>query len=191
MPVLTSSARRASLAVAAAAGLVLGGGQAAQAVVADTTITSGTHGTSVLPGPVTFAFTANPAAGSTFECSIDSGPYAACTSPQSFNLGYGTHFFGVRAVNGADVDATPALDYWVVRNVPCEQAGAAYKDAQSKFFIQQQKLVKAKKQLHRAHNHGTAAEFQQAKNKVRKIRAKIAHYQAAMDAASAQEAAVC
>ncbi len=173
-----------------AVALTLVAAPAAQAAVPNTTITAGANGASVLPGPVSFAFTAD-LGGSTFECSIDDAPYAACTSPQTFNLAFGTHFFRVRAVNGADVDPTPAVDYWVVRNVPCEQAGAAYQHAQGKFFTWQQKLVKAKRALHRAHNHGTAAQFQQAKNKVRRAKAKIAKYKDAMNAAIAQEQAVC
>ena len=66
----------------------------------------------------------------------------------------------------------------------CDEAKAAYAEAkatQSKFFIQHQKLVKARKQLHRAHAHGTAAEFQQAKNRVRQIKAKIFKFKKAMN----------
>ena len=88
-------------------------------------------------------------------------------------------------------DSSPASRIWTVRNVPCEQAGAAFKAAQAKFFVQQQKLVKARKQLHRAHAHGTAAQFQHAKNKVRHIKAKIFKFKKAMNEAIAQEAAVC
>ena len=88
-------------------------------------------------------------------------------------------------------DPTPAADYWVVRNVPCEQAGAAYRHAQASSSLRHQKLVKAKKPLHRAHDARHRGEFQQAKNKVRHIKAKIAKFKKAMNQAIAQEAAVC
>ena len=48
-----------------------------------------------------------------------------------------------------------------------------------------------RQQLHRAHQHGTAAQFQHAKNRVRKVKAKIKKYKNAMDDAIAQENAVC
>jgi hypothetical protein len=174
-------------------GLCVGvGATPAFAVAPDTTITSGpADGALVLPGPVQYTFAAvGPV--NHFDCSIDNGQFAACTSPQSFNLDFGTHVFRVRAVNaGLETDQSPATRSWVVRNVPCEQAGDAYQDAQAKFFVQQKKLVKAKKQLHRAHSHGTAAQFQHAKNKVRHIKGKIFKLKTAMNEAVAQEAAVC
>jgi hypothetical protein len=184
---------RLAVAALAAAAFSLGVAVApAYAVAPDTAISSGPEdGALVLPGPVQYTFAAVGTVDH-FDCSIDNGPFATCTSPQVFNLGFGTHVFRVRAVNaGLEADQSPATRYWVVRNVPCEQAGAAYQVAQGKFFEQQQKLVKAKRQLHRAHQHGTAAAFQHAKNKVRKIKTKIKKYQAAMNAAVAQEYAVC
>ncbi len=61
----------------------------------------------------TFEFTGNDAAPSsgavTFECKLDSDPYAACTSPFSPTLADGAHSFRVRAVDPAgNVDASPA-----------------------------------------------------------------------------------
>jgi hypothetical protein len=163
----------------------------AYAVAPDTVITSGPADAAlVLPGPVQYTF-AGIGVTDGFECSVDNAPFAVCASPQSFDLPFGTHVFRVRAYAGGTPDPTPATRYWVVRNVPCEQAGEAYTVAQGKFFEQQQKLVKAKKQLHRAHAHGTAAQFQHAKNKVRHIKAKIFRFKKAMNQALAQEAAVC
>lgn len=51
-----------------------------------------------------------------FECSLDGGTVAACTSPATYaGLGDGSHTFDVRAVDGAgNVDATPATWAWKV-----------------------------------------------------------------------------
>ena len=72
-----------------------------------------------------------------------------------------------------------------------DRAGEAYRTAQGKYFTWQQRLVKARRELHRAHAHGTAAQFQQAKNRVKRVKTKIHKYKVAMDQALAQEAAVC
>src|SRR3954452_22019021 len=150
------SAARLATALAA----VLAPIDAAYAAAPDTTITAGpADGALLLPGPVQYAFAAvGPV--DHFECSVDNGPFATCLSPQAFNLGFGTHVFRVRAVNaGLEADQSPATRYWVVRNVPCEQAGDAYQTAQGKYFQWQQKLAKAKAKLHRARQHGTAAQI--------------------------------
>ncbi|MDX6372218.1 MAG: large repetitive protein [Nocardioidaceae bacterium] len=182
------SAAVAFVSVALCVGL---GATPAFAVAPETTITSGpANGAVLLPGPVSYTFTSDQG-GATFECSVDNSPFAACTSPATYDLPPNGHLFKVRAVVAGVPDATPAQRIWTIRNVPCEQAGEAYQVAQAKFFVQQQKLVRAKKQLHRAHSHGTAAQFQHAKNKVRHIKTKIKHYEDAMDAAIAQEYAVC
>jgi hypothetical protein len=175
-----------------ATGLAVGIAAApAFAVAPDTTITSGpAHGAVLLPGPVSYTFVSDQG-GATFECSVDNAAFTSCTSPATYDLPPNGHLFQVRAVVAGVPDPTPAQRIWNIRNVPCEQAGAAYQVAQGKFFEQQQKLIKAKRQLHRAHQHGTAAAFQHAKNKVRKIKTKIKKYQAAMNAAVAQEYAVC
>ncbi len=188
-----SSLRRVLGSSVVAAGLALALVPAAQAVdPPDTAITSGpADGAVVLPGPVQYTFGSMDVVDH-YECSVDNAVFATCASPVTYDLPPGGHVLRVRAVDPfMQADPTPATRIWTVRNVPCEQAGAAYKAAQGKFFAQQQELVKAKKQLHRAHRHGTAAQLQKAKNKVRKVRAKIAKARAAMNAAVAQEQAVC
>ena len=65
----------------------------------------------------TFEFESNyPAAH--FECSIDSEPAAACTSPFSRTLGDGSHTFSVRASDwDGNGDDTPAEHIWTIDTV--------------------------------------------------------------------------
>ena len=72
------------------------------------------------PDPTTetqadFTFNANdPSA--TFECSLDGGGWAPCSSPEALTgLATGTHTFEARAVDPAgNVDPTPAVHTWTV-----------------------------------------------------------------------------
>jgi hypothetical protein len=55
-----------------------------------------------------FAFSANQA-GASFECSLDGGTFATCSSPTTTpELSDGAHSIAVRAATGGDVDRTPA-----------------------------------------------------------------------------------
>jgi hypothetical protein len=74
--------------------------------VPDTSISAGPEG--VLVPEATFSFTATEP-GSTFECALDTGAYAACSSPMEYQgLAEGTHTFQVRAKDSAGPDETPA-----------------------------------------------------------------------------------
>ncbi len=57
-----------------------------------------------------------------FECSLDTGAFAACTTPEELTgLGDGPHVFKVRAVNGeGNVDFSPATYEWKVDTTPPE-----------------------------------------------------------------------
>jgi hypothetical protein len=57
---------------------------------------------------VTMAFDSSEP-GSTFGCSVDGGPFTACTSPATFSISKGTHTIAVQATDGVgNVDPTPA-----------------------------------------------------------------------------------
>jgi len=62
--------------------------------------------------------------GATFECSLDMGTYAACSSPVTYSdLVPGNHTFSVRAKDVAgNVDATPASHSWAI-NRPTSPGG--------------------------------------------------------------------
>jgi hypothetical protein len=73
----------------------------------------------------TFAFSADEA-GSTFECSLDGGTYAACTTPTAYSgLAAGAHSFSVRAIDAAaNADQTPASHTWTIdATVPSKPSG--------------------------------------------------------------------
>ena len=80
-------------------------------------------GTSITSGPAarttstsaSFTFSASEA-GSSFECKLDGGSWAACASPKTYlNLAVGSHQFSARAIDIAkNVDATPATLGWTV-----------------------------------------------------------------------------
>ncbi len=80
----------------------------------ETTITGGPKGQGRGPA-ATFTFTSSEP-GSTFECSLDGGAWAACSSPATFTkLGQGEHELRVRATDKAgNTDASPAVRTWTV-----------------------------------------------------------------------------
>jgi hypothetical protein len=81
----------------------------------ETTIDSG-PAASTSSTSATFTFSSSES-GSTFECSLDGGPFAGCTSGLTHNsLAIGAHSFSVRAVDAAgNTDGTPASHNWTVQ----------------------------------------------------------------------------
>jgi hypothetical protein len=55
-----------------------------------------------------------------FQCKLDAGAFAACTSPKSYSgLAPGSHTFQVRAVDvSGNVDATPGTFTWTIAPLP-------------------------------------------------------------------------
>jgi hypothetical protein len=80
----------------------------------ETTIDSGPSGT-VTSTTADFAFSSSES-GSSFECRLDAGAWASCTSPKSYtSLAVGDHTFDVRATDAAgNTDPTPATRTWTI-----------------------------------------------------------------------------
>jgi hypothetical protein len=98
----------------------------------ETAIDSGPSGT-VSSTSASFAFSSSEAS-STFECSLDGGPFEACASPKSYaGLAEGAHTFQVRATDAAgSTDPTPASRSWTVNTTVAQSisSGADTKLAQ-------------------------------------------------------------
>ena len=94
----------------------------------ETGIDSGTSGF-VNATSAAFTFSASEDS-STFECSLDSAPFASCTSPQAYpDLAEGSHTFEVRATDAAgNTDPTPARRSWTVDTTPPSLALSATPD---------------------------------------------------------------
>ena len=81
--------------------------------VPDTSIATGPAAASTTTS-ATFQFTAT-LAGATFECSLDSGAFAACIAPLTYSgLAPGAHNFRVRAIGPGGADPTPASWNWTI-----------------------------------------------------------------------------
>ena len=77
------------------------------------TITSGPTNP-IASHDATFQFT-DTEAGVSYLCKIDSGAYAACTSPRTYgSLADGSHTFSVEAVDAVGNASTPSTYTWVV-----------------------------------------------------------------------------
>jgi len=87
----------------------------------ETTIDSSNPAALTNSTSASFDFSSNES-GSTFQCKLDGGSYASCTSPKGYSgLSEGSHTFSVKATDGADnTDATPATYTWTVDTTPPE-----------------------------------------------------------------------
>jgi CSLREA domain-containing protein len=83
----------------------------------ETAIDSGPSGVTTSTS-ATFRFSAGEP--SSFECKLDNGAFASCTSPQDYaTLGDGAHTFSVRAIDSAgNRDESPATRTWTVDTAP-------------------------------------------------------------------------
>jgi large repetitive protein len=83
------------------------------------------------PSP-SFTFTANEA-GSTFQCKLDDGAFAACSSPQAYSgLASSAHTFTVRSIDLAgNVSPAPASYTWTVDTIPPQTALLGFPPGQS------------------------------------------------------------
>jgi subtilisin family serine protease len=88
-------------------------------VAPGTSITSGPSG-STTDTSASFSFNSDSATPVTFECRLDGGGFAPCTSPSTVSgLAVGDHSFEVRAKDQAGTfDATPASAAWTVAAPP-------------------------------------------------------------------------
>ena len=82
----------------------------------DTQITSGPKA-KTKKKTATFEFTGTDTrAVTSFECSLDAAPFAACISPVTFKVKQGGHTFSVRAIDDAgNVDQGVAQYRWKVK----------------------------------------------------------------------------
>jgi hypothetical protein len=109
-----SSAWGAALAVYPAAS-----GTGGDTTPPDTTITSGPPDPST-SGSASFSFSGaddvTPTTSLTYDCKLDAGTFAACSSPKSYAaLGDGAHTFQVRARDAVgNLDPTPASQTWQI-----------------------------------------------------------------------------
>ncbi len=105
---------RATLDLAGNAGSASSYGWTVDTVAPNTTIGSNPSALATSSSP-SFSFTATET-GSTFECELDGGAFAACPSPQIYSgVADGPHTFQVRAVDAAgNPDPTPASYAWTI-----------------------------------------------------------------------------
>jgi myo-inositol-hexaphosphate 3-phosphohydrolase len=94
--------------------LIGASGGAGDVTPPDTSIGSGPSG-SVQTTTASFTFAATEQ-GATFECALDGGAFAGCSSPREYTgLGQGSHTFRVRAIDAArNADPSPASRTWSV-----------------------------------------------------------------------------
>ncbi|HRD59787.1 choice-of-anchor J domain-containing protein [uncultured Nocardioides sp.] len=137
---------------------------------------------------VAFTFTA-PESPATFRCSLDSAPFAACTSPATMRVTSGPHTFRVAAVDRAgNLDASPAARTFTAYD--CVSLQAVVASGRAQVAAATAKLIKAKAAVKKAKKKGNPRAIAKAKKKVK--RAKQARAAATAALASASSAAsVC
>ena len=81
--------------------------------IPDTTITTAPK-SKTRKRKATIAFSSD-LAGATFECALDDGPFAPCSSPAIVKVKRGKHTFAVRATAKGQTDASPSGASWKVK----------------------------------------------------------------------------
>ncbi len=148
----------------------------------DTVIDSGPSGT-ITTNSAAFAFHASEP-GATFECKLDGGGFASCSSPRTLSaLANGAHSFAVRATDAAgNVDPTPATRGFTVAVAPPPPPppppdDGACTTAQAQLDAANAAMKKAKAKAKKAKSK-TAKK--KAKAAVKKAKAKVKSAQAAV-----------
>ncbi len=112
--------------------------------------------------PITFTSNETP---STFNCKVDTGAAAACSSPKTITVTPGQHTFSVAATDAAgNTDTTPATVSFTAYDCPTLDAAVA-KATKS--------VSKAKKALKKAKKSGDAKKIAKAKKKLKKAKKKL------------------
>ena len=151
----------------------------------DTAITTTFPGGVARSLTVPIAFTATEP-GSSFQCALDAGAFASCSSPQSLTVASGPHTVAVKATDGlGNTDASPASVTFTAYD--CATLTAASQAAAGQVTAAQAKVAKAKKALKNAKKSGKPAKIKKAKAKLKKAKAALKSSQAT--AATAQQAA--
>lgn len=103
-------------------GSITGGAYTIDKTPPDTTITATPANPSNTSGPA-FQFGSSELV-SSFECKLDAGAFAACSSPQTYTgVPDGNHTFQVRAIDAVgNVDPSPASYNWTIDTVPPDTA---------------------------------------------------------------------
>lgn len=126
----------------------IGAYEAPDSTPPETTITSGPEQGATIADPTPeFGFSASEI-GSTFACSLDGGPFTACTTPHTLSpLAPGAHSFAVRATDPAqNQDQTPASRSFAV--LDCDALLARVSTLRSKLKKARAKLKRTKAKLH-------------------------------------------
>ena len=149
----------------------------------DTVIDSGPSGT-ISTNSAALAFHSSEP-GSSFECQLDGGGFAPCSSPRTLSaLANGAHSFAVRAIDGAgNVDPSPATRGFTVAVAPidppppppdtgaCDAAEAQLASANA---AMKKAKAKAKKAKSKTAKKKAKAAVKKAKAKVKSAQATVA-----------------
>lgn len=183
-----------SLVVAPLLALALVVSTAGPAAAVETSITSGpAQDARILPGDVTFTFTTTgEGGGSTHDCQLnDTGAWVACNSGTITypDLVPGAYVFRVTGTS-AGMSSTAERSF-VVRNVPCEQASAAWTAARNDYFKHKTRKGYKKEALQRAKDAGKVKKIKRLKKKIKALNKLIRKARNAMEAAEAKQDQVC